>query len=283
MVGWPPVGSRAQDLRDRKNRLAGPQPAPELKIVDIKKDMKDFYADEASDRDTEAWLAEGGSARVPETPASHYFIDRKVEAAVAMAGLPRESRIIEVGSSFGHMSFLLAERFREVTAVDLSPESIGLARRRAERYGVTNVRFEVADAEHLEAFADGAFDGAFAFSTLRFCPDPLAAARELVRVTRPGGAVVADFPNSECPWYGPMKRMIRVTPHIHDRLFTSSEAADLMRRAGLPGVRVRHMLFTTKRIPTAALPLFRVLDRVLEPIPGVRRWSGILMSAGRRD
>lgn len=248
----------------------------------VKDDMKTFYASEAGDRASEDWLALGGNARVPESPASLYFIDRKVQTAVTMAGLPRESRILEVGCSFGHMTFLLAERFREVVAVDLSPESIDLARRRAERYRVGNVRFEVADAERLEGFANDGFDGSFSFSTLRFCPHPERAVAELARVTRPGGMVVADFPNRECPWYGPIKRMIQVDPHIHDRLFSAGEGRGMFSSAGLRDVRSRHILFTTKRVPGAALPLFRIADRVLEATPGVRRWSGIVMAAGRR-
>lgn len=248
----------------------------------IKRDMLDFYADEAGDRASEEWIERGGTARVPESPASHYFIDRKVAEAVALSGLPRDARVLEVGSSFGHMSFLLAERFREVVAVDLSPESIELARRRAERYGVRNVRFEVADAERLEAFADAGFDGTFCFSTLRFCPHPATAVAEMLRVTRPGGPVVADFPNRDCPWYGPLKRAIGVSPHIHDRLFSAEEARALMAEGGLRDVRVKHILFTTKRVPAPLLPLFRIGDRVLEAVPGVRRWSGILMASGRR-
>jgi ubiquinone/menaquinone biosynthesis C-methylase UbiE len=247
-----------------------------------KSDLQSFYASEALDRASEDWLAAGGSVRVPESPASHYFIDRKVETALAMANLPRESRVIEVGCSFGHMTFLLAERFREVLAVDLSPESIALARRRAEHYRVGNVRFEVADAERLETHATASFDGAFSFSTLRFCPHPERAVAELVRVTRSGGPVVADFPNRDCPWYGPLKRMIRVDPHIHDRLFSAAESRAMLASAGLRDVASRHILFTTKRIPAAALPLFRVVDRLLEAIPGVRRWSGIVMASGRR-
>lgn len=248
----------------------------------IKRDMEDFYASEARDRDTEAWLEAGGTARIPESRASHYFIDRKVETAVAMADLPHDSRILEIGCSFGQMSFLLGERFREVVAVDLSPESIDLARRRAERYGVRNVRFEVADAERLEAFEDAGFDGAFSFSTLRFCPDPARAAAEMARVVRPGGAGVADFPNRDCPWYGPLKRMIGVSPHIHDRLFSAAEGRALLSAAGFDGVRSRHILFTTKRAADVALPLFKLADRVLEAVPGVRGWSGIVMAAGRR-
>jgi len=57
---------------------------------------------------------------VPEPPAAHYFIDRKVETALALARAPAGSRVLEVGCSFGHMTFLLTPRFREVTAIDLS-------------------------------------------------------------------------------------------------------------------------------------------------------------------
>ena len=250
--------------------------------VRIKRDLEAFYASEAHDRDSEEWLELGGTARVPESPSSLYFIDRKVETALAMAALPRDARVLEVGCSFGHMSFLLAERFREVVSVDLSAESIDLARRRAERYGVGNVRFEVADAERLEQFPDAGFDGVFSFSTLRFCPDPARAAAEMARVTKPGGKAVADVPNKDCPWYGPLKRLVGVTPHIHDQLFTAAEGRALLERAGFREVTSRHILFTTKRVPTAALPIFKLADRVLEAIPGVRGWSGIVMASGRK-
>jgi ubiquinone/menaquinone biosynthesis C-methylase UbiE len=254
-----------------------------MNVENAKQELRAFYASEAVDLATEAWLEEGGTARVPESHASHYFIDRKVHEALALASLPRDTRVLEVGSSFGHMSFLLAERFREVVAVDLSPESIDLARRRAARYGVSNVRFEVADAERLVDFADGSFGGAFAFSTLRFCPDAGAALAELHRVLAPGGTAVVDVPNRDCPWYGPIKRMVGVDPHIHDRLYSAAEIRSMLEATGFHRVRAKHILFTTKRVPSAALPLFRVADRVLESLPGVRGMSGIVMAAGLKD
>jgi SAM-dependent methyltransferase len=244
--------------------------------------MRGFYAAEAGDRDTEAWLREGGSARVPETPASHYFIDRKVETAIAMASVPATSRVLEVGCSFGHMSFLLAERFREVVALDLSAESIALAARRARHYDVSNLRFLEADAERLEMFRSGEFEAVFMFSTLRFCPHPDAALAEAWRVLAPGGRAVVDVPNRRSPWYGPIKRVIGVEPHIHDRLYVKSELEAMMRSTGFTDLRSRHILFTSKRVPTPMLPAFKLLDRVLEPLPGLRELSGIVMTAGRK-
>jgi len=250
--------------------------------TEVKEAMRGFYAAEAGDRDTDAWLREGGSARVPETPASHYFIDRKVETAIAMAQAPAASRVLEVGCSFGHMSFLLAERFREVVAVDLSAESIALATRRARHYDVSNLRFLEADAERLETFRAGEFEAVFMFSTLRFCPHPDAALAEAWRVLAPGGRAVVDVPNRRSPWYGPIKRVIGVEPHIHDRLYVKSELEAMMRTTGFTEVHSRHILFTSKRVPTPMLPAFKLLDRVLEPLPGLRELSGIVMTAGRK-
>lgn len=249
---------------------------------DIKQEIQTFYAAEAADRATREWIEEGGTARVPESRSSHYFIDRKVDEAVAMAALPRAARVLEVGCSFGHMSFLLGERFAEVVAVDLSPESIDLARRRAARYGVRNVRFEVADAERLASFENDSFDGVFAFSTLRFCPNPERAVDEMRRVAKPGAPVVVDVPNRDCPWYGPLKGVFKIEPHIHDRLYTAAEIKALLAAARLERPRSKHILFTTKRVPAAALPLFRAADRVLENLPGVRGMSGIVMAAGNK-
>jgi ubiquinone/menaquinone biosynthesis C-methylase UbiE len=248
----------------------------------IKRDIQDFYAAEAAERASEGWLRSGGAARVPENKASHYFIERKVAAAVALAGLGRDSRVLELGCSWGHMTFLLADRFREVVAVDISAESIELARRRADRYGVRNVEFAQADVESLGHWGDGGFDGAFMFSTLRFCPHPELALAEVYRSLRPGGAAAVDVPNRDCPWYGPLKRVFGIAPHIHDRLYAAGEIRHALQQAGFAEVRSRYLLFTTKRVPDPLLPAFKLLDGVLEGLPGVRRLSGIVMAAGRK-
>jgi hypothetical protein len=68
-----------------------------LSEYDHKQRMRSFYALEAVERDTEEWLRAGGSARVPESRASHYFLDRKVEMALKLTNAPRAGRVLEVG------------------------------------------------------------------------------------------------------------------------------------------------------------------------------------------
>jgi hypothetical protein len=93
---------------------------------------------------------------------------------------------------------------------------------------------------------------------------------------------VVDVPNRNCPWYGPIKRATGIRAHIHDRLFGRHEIEALMRAAGFEDVRARHILFTTKRLPAAFVPISRLADRVLESLPGIRGWSGIIVAGGRK-
>lgn len=75
-----------------------------------------------------------------------------------------------------------------VTATDLSPEMLTVARKRADRLDI-DMTFYVMDAEALD-FPDGSFDTVV--STLSTCtfPDPIKALREMARVCRPGGKIL---------------------------------------------------------------------------------------------
>src|SRR5262249_25576378 len=92
--------------------------------------------------------------------------------------------------------------------------------------------------------------------------------------------LVADFPNADCPWYGPVKRSLGIEPHIHDRLFRRGEVQGLLREAGWSDVRTRNILFTSKRVPDVLLPLFRGIDWVGERLPGGRRADGNPLAPG---
>lgn len=243
------------------------------------------YDGEARELNSDAWLSAGGSARVPESRASHYFIDRKVTEALKLAGtrVSDESKVVEIGCSFGHMTSLLATRFRHVTAVDLSAESVRVAEKRLKHYGITNVSFVVDDAESLARLPDGAFDVVFSFSTIRFCPNPQAALNSIRRKLRPGGAAIIDFPNRHSPWHGGIKRLLGIAPHIHDTLYTETQAVRLFANAGFRIEGVRQFLFTTKRLPAVLLPVFKVADIAFERLGPLRRLAGIIMVKGVRD
>ena len=117
-----------------------------------------------------------------------------------------------------------------VTGIDLSPEMLARARRRA-----ASADLRVADAQSL-AFPDGSFDAVLCTLILSVVPDGRAALAEAWRVLRPGGrlAIYDKFLRSG----GRPRRIDRAVGAVASRLGTdvNRRLEDLM--AGLPGATV---------------------------------------------
>jgi SAM-dependent methyltransferase len=76
----------------------------------------------------------------------------------------------------------------KVTGIDLSPGLIETAKERASEQGL-DVDYQVGDCENLSAVDDASFDIVTSTCGVMFAPDHEAAARELARVTAPGGRI----------------------------------------------------------------------------------------------
>jgi SAM-dependent methyltransferase len=101
------------------------------------------------------------------------------------ANLLRAGRVLDVGSGTGAVTEELAARTRgQVVGVDLDLAMVAYARQRGGR-----ADYEPGDAHDLP-FRDAWFDVTACHFLLLWCRDPAQVARELVRVTRPGGAVL---------------------------------------------------------------------------------------------
>ena len=95
-----------------------------------------------------------------------------------------DERVLDAGTGTGALAFALAPLVREVVAVDVVPELLEEARRRAS--GFDNVQFVHGDLMRLELEA-GSFDLAGCLRTLHHVARPELVVAELTRVTRPGG------------------------------------------------------------------------------------------------
>ena len=248
---------------------------------DVKRDIIARYDGEAEAHDSSDWIAKGGDVRVPESRAAHYFIERKVQMALALSQPQSSWRAHEIGCSFGHMTSLLSRQFDHLIASDLSPRSVEIAKKRLRHYGIGNVDVVTADAEVLEGFEDASLDVTYSFSTLRFCPNPGRALARIFQTLAPGGRLVVDFPNRRSPWHFLLKPLAGIQRHSHDHLYTKRQAVRLVSDAGFTDVQAVEFLFTTKRLPNAVLPLFKLADRLFEATP-CRMFAGIIMVSARR-
>ena len=96
-------------------------------------------------------------------------------------------KVLDVATGTGNTAISAARRFCGVTGMDLAPENIEHARRRADAEGM-DIAFEVGDAEDL-SYPDASFDVVLSTIGVMFCPNQEKAAEELLRVCRPGGKI----------------------------------------------------------------------------------------------
>jgi phosphatidylethanolamine/phosphatidyl-N-methylethanolamine N-methyltransferase len=108
--------------------------------------------------------------------------------AIERMGIKPDDRILEVGVGTG-INAALYPRDCAVSGIDLSESMLEKARDRVARKGIRNVRLLEMDAADLK-FADGTFDIVYAPYLISVVPDPVAVAREMRRVCRPGGRII---------------------------------------------------------------------------------------------
>src|SRR5882757_7830767 len=122
-----------------------------------------------------------------------------VEAVIARAVLAPGENVLDLGTGTGAVALRAAALVGprgHVAAVDISPEMLALAKQRADALGLDNVTLLEGSAERIPA-DDDAFDVVLASLSLMYVIDRDAAAREIVRVLRRGGRLVAAV------WAGP--------------------------------------------------------------------------------
>jgi ubiquinone/menaquinone biosynthesis C-methylase UbiE len=95
--------------------------------------------------------------------------------------------VLDVATGHGNTAIAAARRFADVIGIDYVPALLKRGRDRATAEGVT-VEFQDGDAEAL-AFPDASFDVVLSTLGVMFAPNHERSARELLRVTRPGGKI----------------------------------------------------------------------------------------------
>ena len=113
------------------------------------------------------------------------------EAIVAEAKVEPGMHVLDVACGTGEPAIsiaLLQKGTGLVLGIDISPEPLKIAERRARERGLMNVRFQQADVHHLP-FADGSFDRVTSRLGIMFFSDPTRALREMRRVLKPAGRI----------------------------------------------------------------------------------------------
>ena len=105
-------------------------------------------------------------------------------------------RVLDLATGTGITAIAARERGAHVTGVDLTPELLAVAKKKAEDEGFIDIEFREGDAEALP-FGDASFDVVLSTRGHMFAPDQSKVAAELARVTRLRGRAATDRPSAQ--------------------------------------------------------------------------------------
>ena len=112
------------------------------------------------------------------------------DAFVDGLGITPGMKVLDLGCGDGTTALPEARRGAEVLGVDIARNLVEAGTRRAQAEGLTNAHFQQGDATNLSGLADHSFDLVVSVFGAMFAPKPFDVAKEMVRVTRPGGRIV---------------------------------------------------------------------------------------------
>ena len=112
------------------------------------------------------------------------------EALVASLGLVPDMEVLDLGCGDGTTALPAAKSGARVLGVDIAANLVAAGNRRAREAGLSNLYFREGDASKLDGIGDDRFDLVVSIFGAMFAPRPFDVAREMVRVTKPGGRIV---------------------------------------------------------------------------------------------
>lgn len=151
----------------------------------------------------------------------------------------RGAAVLDVGCGGGLLSEAMAKAGADVTALDLAPELVKVARLHGLESGV-KVDYRVQSVEDLAAERPGAFDAVTCMEMLEHVPDPASVLRACATLLRPGGRLFVSTLNRTPAAFALaivgaeyVARLLPKGTHRYSEFIKPSELAAWLRAAGL--------------------------------------------------
>jgi 2-polyprenyl-3-methyl-5-hydroxy-6-metoxy-1,4-benzoquinol methylase len=208
-----------------------------------------------------------------ETPAGKLRWARRVK--MLTGHLRQGQKVLELGCGIGYFTRSLATYGAEITAIDISPDLLEVARRDCP---AENVSFELQNA-YAMTYADKSFDSVVGSSVLHHLEID-AALNEVHRVLKPGGSIYFTEPNMMNPQIAVQKNVPAIKKGLGD---SPNETAFFrwllqrrLERAGFRHVQIQPFDFLHPRLSPAWTSRIQAFANLLERVPLISEIAGSL-------
>lgn len=190
-------------------------------------------------------------------------------------------QVLELGCGTAYFTRELARTGASITAVDISPELLALARKHCS---ADNVRFELQNAHALN-YLDNSFDAVLGSSVLHHLAIR-PALTTLHRILRPGGIIRFTEPNMLNPQIALQKNVPALKRRLGDSpdetAFFRWSLARLLRQANFADIETTPFDFLHPRVPLRMISPVRALGHFLEKLPLISELAGSLYIRARK-
>jgi ubiquinone/menaquinone biosynthesis C-methylase UbiE len=118
------------------------------------------------------------------------FMRQSGEAVVNSLSVTPSLRVLDLGCGDGTTALPMARTGAEVLGIDIANNLVEAGNKRAAEAGLQRLKFQQGDACNLQGVTDHSFDLTISIFGAMFAPKPFDVAREMVRITKPGGRIV---------------------------------------------------------------------------------------------
>jgi len=223
-------------------------------IQTIKKQLAEQYFG----RETEEY----DSAR-SSTPARKYIVQKKAEIMAKLLGESKGRNILDVACGTGRFFYLYENR--QIFGCDISKDQLREAKKKSP-----DATLIVADAEKLP-YPDNKFDIVITSQFIEHIPQYKNILKEMARVCKPGGSIIADFPNKHSLTYLPTKARIFTGKLRHLNLFTKEQIKNLADELNLEIKNIENTVVISPNLfPAFCLPgINRINEQLIKKFPNL--------------
>jgi 2-polyprenyl-3-methyl-5-hydroxy-6-metoxy-1,4-benzoquinol methylase len=183
--------------------------------------------------------------------------------------------VLELGCGTGYFTQELARSGADITAIDVSPELLDIARANCS---APNVRYEIQNAYEL-SYPDSIFDSVVGSSVLHHL-EIEDALRQIHRVLRPGGTMFFTEPNMLNPQIAIQKNVAWVKQRLGDSpdetAFFRWKLRRLLEATSFRSVRIDPFDFLHPKTPRPLIVGVNAVGKFLESVPVISEFAGSL-------
>ncbi len=227
------------------------------------------------------YLAREGAGEVWnwESPAGKLRWQRRVK--MLTTHLKSSDKVLEIGCGTGYFTKEIAKTNAQVTAIDISPELLNIARQEITE---PNVSFLLDNAYDL-SFKDESFDSIVGSSVLHHLEIGKAIS-EMLRVLKPGGSIFFTEPNMMNPQIALQKNIPALKRKLGDSpdetAFFRWSLNKLLRKTGFTEIIIKPFDFLHPALSSSLIPFVSALGEAVEKTPILKEIAGSLYISARK-